>query len=114
MAASVAASLSSESVPCWSHIRHRFPRNRRLAGVTGRTSRYLELVYRSRHGKPLGVLQYQTGYRFIVVVDPQARRRGIATKLLRAALELWSLDLRNERYTEEGAAWMNAFLEDQA
>jgi len=43
------------------------------------------------------------------MVDPRHRRRGIASRLLVAALERWPLDIDHERYTPAGAAFINAW-----
>lgn len=37
-------------------------------------------------------------------VHPEARRRGIATRLVRAAMQRWRIDLDQQRFTKEGLA----------
>jgi ribosomal protein S18 acetylase RimI-like enzyme len=81
------------------------------------------LEYRDQQGRLVGGLQLHimqmgretsTPTVHSVVVDPGFRRQGIATQLAREALRRWpDLDLFTQQYTEDGAAFVNRFLEKQ-
>ena len=67
------------------------------------------LLWRARTGRVVGCLTLDAVRGFTVMVDPRHRRRGIASRLLVAALERWPLDIDHERYTPAGAAFINAW-----
>jgi ribosomal protein S18 acetylase RimI-like enzyme len=79
--------------------------------------------YRDQQGTLRGALQLhiiQTGRDtstptvHSLVVDPSFKRQGIATQLAREALKRWpDLDLFTQQYTEDGAAFVNRFLEKE-
>lgn len=46
-----------------------------------------------------------------MMVDPQYRRKGIATALMTEAVKRWpTLDMAKESYTRDEARFMNHFL----
>ena len=81
------------------------------------------LEYRDQRGTLRGALQLHiiqmgrvtsTPTADSLVVDPSFRRQGIATQLAREALKGWpDLDLFSQQYTEDGAAFVNRFLEKE-
>lgn len=99
------ATLSPASLPSWSWLRRQY----HSAGAPGLSATSSAVLWRNRQGRIVGVL-VRDGMGFIVRVDRRYRRQGIATRLLREALNRWPLDLRSERYTADGAAWVTAFL----
>ena len=50
----------------------------------------------------------------LVMVHPDYRKRGVATKLLHRAMELYPINLAKQRYTPSGAAFVTQFLANRA
>jgi len=48
-----------------------------------------------------------------VIVDPDYRRRGIGTRLLREATCTWNIDLTNQGFTPQGVALVEKFRSNQ-
>jgi len=48
----------------------------------------------------------------VVIVEPDYRRRGIGTTLLREAIGRWNIDLGRQHYTPSGAAFVDRFQQD--
>lgn len=79
------------------------------------------LLYRSRKGTLIGILQYfpedapmdlEKAGNLNVWVHPRRQRRGIGTALLREAERRWGpLNLGQQNYTPEGRALASAFLD---
>jgi GNAT superfamily N-acetyltransferase len=75
------------------------------------------LLYRDKHGKLRGILTHHpyavppfaSAHDVMINVEPRYRRKGIARRLLRRALELWPIDVHNQRCTADGAAFIAAF-----
>jgi len=45
-----------------------------------------------------------------VFISPDSKRQGIASKLVAEAIKRYDVDLRQQRYSEEGAAFINNFV----
>jgi DNA-binding CsgD family transcriptional regulator/8-oxo-dGTP pyrophosphatase MutT (NUDIX family)/predicted ABC-type ATPase len=45
-----------------------------------------------------------------VFISPDSKRQGIASKLVAEAIKRYDVDLRQQRYSEEGAAFINTFV----
>jgi DNA-binding NarL/FixJ family response regulator len=45
-----------------------------------------------------------------VFISPDSKRQGIASKLVAEAIKRYKVDLRQQRYSEEGAAFINNFV----
>lgn len=43
-------------------------------------------------------------------VRPDRRRKGIGTQLIKEAVRRWKIVLRNQRYTADGAGFVNGFM----
>lgn len=76
------------------------------------------LLYRDESGNVVGILQhysydmppYQRRGSVNVFVDPQRRRQGIGTSLLKAAGPRFKIDLLRQEFTPDGAFLANRFL----
>lgn len=68
------------------------------------------LLWRDEHGALCGVLNYfsldylplERAGNFMVMVDPERRRRGIATALLAEAVSRWPINFEQQAYTRAG------------
>ena len=82
------------------------------------------LLFRDDSGKVIGILNY---YPFALVdpddprivekrgninifIDPKHKNKGIATKLVDEAVSRYNVDLRRQRYSEEGANFINNYV----
>ena len=82
------------------------------------------LLYRDDSGKVIGILNH---YPFALVdpddpriverrgninifIDPKHQGKGIATKLVDEAVSRYNVDLRRQRYSEEGANFINRYI----
>lgn len=104
-------SVCADVIPSWSAM------TRELSGV--QVAGEDTLIYCGPGGRILGVLRLQRSWHrtgFLIRVHQRHQRhqrKGIATALLRDALQRWpDINLRRERYTEAGAAWVNAYIRD--
>lgn len=103
--------VSPDALPRWSWLRGQYPE----VGIPGLSAGEDHVLWRNGSGRVVGVLEIRLRRRFMVVVDPRYRRRGVATRLLREALGRWpEIDLKRERYTPNGAAWIQAFVRPSA
>lgn len=78
------------------------------------------LLYRSRKGTLVGILQYfptdapmdlEAAGNFNVFVHPRRQRRGLGLKLVAAADLAWGpLNFEQQKYTPEGRALIEAYL----
>lgn len=103
--------VSPDALPRWSWLQRQYPE----VGLPGLSAGEDHVLWRNGSGRVVGVLELRLRRRFLVVVDPRYRRRGVATRLLREALERWpEIDVKRERYTEAGAAWITAFVRSSA
>jgi GNAT superfamily N-acetyltransferase len=53
-----------------------------------------------------GRLFHERAGNITILVDPKQRGRGIATRLLRAALQRWPISLDSQSYTPQGRAFI--------
>lgn len=75
------------------------------------------LLYRDSEGHLLGILNHypkdqppwEKAGNVNIWVHPDAKRRGIGTALLAEADRRWSINLDQQRFTPEGAAFANAY-----
>lgn len=78
------------------------------------------LLFRHLDGHVIGILNYyevdyppyEKAGNVNVFVDPQHRRKGVATALVRQAETRWGIDYRAQRYSAAGAA-LAAALDQQ-
>ena len=82
------------------------------------------LLYRDSDGKIIGILNHypfstkdpddpRIGERkgnINIFVDPKRKREGIATKLVNEATVRYNVDLRKQRYSDEGAKFINKYI----
>ena len=82
------------------------------------------LLYRDKDGKVLGILNHypqdmpaeQRGGpsekkgNVNIFIDPKNKRSGIASELLKEATARYKVDLNKQRYSKEGAAFVNSFI----
>jgi ADP-ribose pyrophosphatase YjhB (NUDIX family)/predicted ABC-type ATPase/transposase len=82
------------------------------------------LLYRDKNGKILGILNHypqnmpaeQPGGpsekkgNVNIFIDPKSKRSGIASELLKEAVSRYKVDLNKQRYSKEGAAFVNSFV----
>lgn len=75
------------------------------------------LLWRDENGELLGILNHypmdmtlEKKGNFNLFVDPKAKRQGIATALVNEAIKRYKVNLRQQRYSEEGAQFINAFV----
>lgn len=102
-------SIDARSIPAWpSCYRDAVDIAGRL-GPPGIQSGLGFVAWRGQRGHIHGILTLDQHMGFLVHVDPDHRRRGIATRLLDEALRRWDLDLAGERYTPAGAAWIATY-----
>ncbi len=109
----------------WEDIAVQYPRRSTRPGVVDfdpglSAIRIHSLLWYDDHGKLRGVLNYyphgtpaERPGEFNVTVQPEWRRRGIATELLDEAFKRWPIDLDRQRWTSEGAAFITAYEEDR-
>ena len=82
------------------------------------------LLYRDKDGKILGILNHypqnmpaeepggpsEKRGNVNIFIDPQSKRSGIASELLKEAVSRYKVDLNKQRYSKEGAAFVNSFV----
>jgi GNAT superfamily N-acetyltransferase len=75
------------------------------------------LLYRDENGALQGILNHypfdndwETKGNFNIWVAPGHFRQGIGTALLGEAVSRWDIDFHQQKYSEAGAALVNAFL----
>jgi GNAT superfamily N-acetyltransferase len=70
------------------------------------------LEYRDRDGWLRGVVSWEgeSVHHLFIMVDPECRRQGIATKLMREAVKRWPIDFQKQSYTRDGAKFFRKFL----
>lgn len=75
------------------------------------------LLFRDSAGVALGILNHypmdmdhEAKGNFNIWVDPNRQRQGIATALLIEAMDRYDIDIHAQRYSVDGAAWMNAVM----
>lgn len=75
------------------------------------------LLFYDKAGDLVGVLNhfpkdmppYEKKGNISVFVKPNRLREGIATRLLKAALKRWRIDLRRQQYTPDGELFIRGF-----
>jgi len=80
------------------------------------------LLYRDVKGDVVGILNYYDGYlkpnvwetagNVNIWIRPDRQRRGIGTRLIRAAMERWPINLDQQRFTPNGAAFARRLRAD--
>lgn len=75
------------------------------------------LLWRDENGRLVGILNHypvdmelEKKGNFNLFIDPKAKRQGIASALVTEAIKRYKVDLRQQRYSEEGAAFINEFV----
>ena len=75
------------------------------------------LLWRDEKGELVGILNHypvdmplEKKGNFNIFIDPKAKRQGIATALVSEAIKRYNVDLRQQRYSREGAAFINEFV----
>lgn len=82
------------------------------------------LLYRDKDGKILGILNHypqdmpaeerggpsERRGNVNIFIDPKSKRSGIASGLLKEAVSRYKVDLNKQRYSKEGAAFVNSFV----
>jgi GNAT superfamily N-acetyltransferase len=75
------------------------------------------LLWRDEKGKLVGILNHypmdmtlEKKGNVNLFIDPKAKRQGIASALLSEAIKRYNVDLRQQRYSAEGAAFVNEFV----
>jgi GNAT superfamily N-acetyltransferase len=78
------------------------------------------LLFRDKHGILRGILNYyatsippfETAGSVNIFVEPRFQRKGIATKLLRVALDRWpTINLDGQTYSTDGKKFITRFRE---
>ena len=80
------------------------------------------LLYRNEHGVLLGILNhYPVDYppweragNVNIWVREDHRREGIATRLLGEAMHKWEINLDQQRFTQSGVDFANAFVQEES
>jgi hypothetical protein len=74
-------------------------------------------LWRDEKGELVGILNHypvdmplEKKGNFNIFIDPKAKRQGIATALVSEAIKRYNVDLRQQRYSREGAAFINEFV----
>lgn len=75
------------------------------------------LLWRDEQGKLKGIVYHypqdlplEKKGNMNIFIAPDAKRQGIGTKLVAEAIKRYKVDLRQQRYSEEGAAFINNFV----
>jgi len=67
------------------------------------------LEYRSGDGLLRGIVVWEA-QRLFLYVDPEWRRRGVASRLMGTAVLYWPIDFEAQEYSAQGLAFFRAFL----
>lgn len=75
------------------------------------------LLWRDNKGNLVGILNHypmdmplEKKGNFNIFIDPKAKRQGIASALVAEAIKRYNVDLRQQRYSKEGAEFINEFV----
>lgn len=75
------------------------------------------LLWRDDNGRLVGILNHypvdmelEKKGNINIFIDPKAKRQGIASALVAEAIKRYKVDLRKQRYSTEGAAFINEFV----
>jgi GNAT superfamily N-acetyltransferase len=98
------------------------------AGITWTKTFYFQkpqlesLTFRNHQGQLLGIMDYfmkdtpdgkaKRGD-VIIIVKPGYRGRGIGMELLKEAMEIWNLDLKQQKYTPLGFQLLEAYMKQK-
>lgn len=108
----------------WADVARDYPRRSTKPGVVeftpGTDLEIHSLLWYDDHGKLRGIFNYypkgtpaELPGEFNITVQPEWRRRGIATELLDEAFKRWPINLDRQVWTNEGAAFITAYEEDR-
>ena len=75
------------------------------------------LLWRDESGKLKGIVYHypqdlplEKKGNMNIYISPDSKRKGIASELVTEAIKRYKVDLRQQRYSEEGAAFINSFV----